>query len=135
MQHSNEDKKICTQEDVRAMLHDVFEEEGGFKDRMLQAYRDENNKTIVKLMSIFGVSLIVSVIGFTLYINTIDNTVKNHSVLLGAEQRFTQQDGRLLDQQIKSNTEILKTIARKEDVQALKESFIRLDERLRNKGI
>lgn len=122
-------------QDIREYIHDIFNEEGGFKDEMLALYRAENNRTMLKIFSVFGIALISSIVGFTTYLTTLTNTVQTHEEFIKSGERFTQADGELLKIQIEANTDTLKDVARSSDLLDLKESFIRLDERLRNKGI
>lgn len=126
---------MCTEEQIKLMVIQAFEEEGGIKDQMLNDYRAENNRTILKITGIFGITLISSIIGFTAYLTTLSNTVANHEKFLNSTQVFTQADGELLKLQIQNNSKTLSGVATSKEIDELKETVIRLDERLRNKGI
>lgn len=126
---------MCTEEQIKLMVIQAFEEEGGIKDQMLDDYRAENNRTILKITGIFGITLISSIIGFTAYLTTLSNTVSNHEKFLNSNQVFTQADGELLKLQIQNNSKTLSSVATSKEIDELKETMIRLDERLRNKGI
>ena len=126
---------MCTSTEVKKMVYEAFEEEGGMKEQMRAVHRSDINSMLVKLLGGFGLTLLAGVAAFAIYLNTIDQKVQVLEEFAGSGDRFTQQDAALLRQQIDLNTDALKDVARKDDVQDLKEAFIRLDERLRNKGI
>ena len=105
------------------------------KDNMTEVFKAEMNKIAVKGLVLFGITFISAIIGVTMYISNIASTVEQHGKFIDSGERFTQSDGDLLQIQIEANREFLSNVARASDVQELKESFIRLDERLRNRGI
>lgn len=117
------------------MIYEAFEEDGGLKRKMLDEYQAENNKMLIKLLGAIGLTFISAVIAGTIYITGIANKVDQHEAALSSGERFTQLDGQLLKIQIDANSKILSSVAQSSEVRELKEAFVRLDERLRNKGI
>jgi len=98
---------------------------------MLNDVESANNRTLIKIISVHGIVILTAVVGFTIYITNIDSRVEN----LESDKNLTQQDAEILLIQIKANQEAISESASSKEVKELKEAFIRLDERLRNKGI
>lgn len=126
---------MCTPAEVKAQVYEAFDEEGGLKDQIMEDMKAANNATLLKVLSIYGITIITALIGFTIYITSIEHRVDELDKFADSGERFTQQDARLLELQIKANQAALTESASSQEVQELKEAFIRLDERLRNKGI
>lgn len=126
---------MCTPAEVKAQVYEAFDEEGGLKDQIMEDMKAANNATLLKVLSIYGITIITALIGFTIYITSIEHRVDELDKFAESGDRFTQQDARLLELQIKANQAALTESASSQEVQELKEAFIRLDERLRNKGI
>lgn len=115
---------MCTKAEVAQVLEHEFFKKEGLKDRLMRAFKLEIDAEIGKFtrkQMIAGVMMIIAALGawFSLYYQVQSNT---HSLQNG----FTQNEALLIKQQ---NVEL------KEDVAELKDAFLRLDERLRNKGI
>lgn len=117
------------------MVYEAFEEDGGLKEQMFSQHKADINAAIIKVIAGVGITFLTAVIGFTVYITTISNTVTQLEQFANRGDRFTNEDGRILEIQIEANKQALQDVARASDLQELKEAFIRLDERLRNKGI
>jgi len=126
---------MCTEQQTKAMVYEAFEEEGGLKEQMREQNKADLNSSILKVTSGFLVVFISSLVGFTVYLTGISNSVQSLDDFAKSGDRFTQQDGEILQLQIKANQTALSNVANAEQFRQLNESFIRLDERLRNKGI
>lgn len=126
---------MCSPTETKAMVYEAFEEEGGMKDQMREQTISDMNALIVKVLSGVGIAFISAIIAFTIYLNDIQNEVQNLQDFADSGERFTQSDADLLTLQIQANQQALAESASTREVQELKEAFIRLDERLRNKGI
>lgn len=117
---------MCSIDETKKVLNEEFHKDGGMRDSIIEDFKDEINRIAIRGLIIFGVTIITTVVSFTTYIVSIDNQVQEHEKFISSGDRFTQLDGEILKQQI-SNTD--------EKINELKETIIRLDERLRNKGI
>lgn len=126
---------MCSANEVKLMVYEAFDEEGGLKQQIMEDVEVANNRTILKALGIYGITIISAIVGFAIYINNIDRDVQSLQDFAKSGERFTQQDGRLLELQITANQAALADSASSQEVKELKEAFIRLDERLRNKGI
>jgi len=105
------------------------------KDQMQAQTVSDMNALIVKVMTGVGISFIVSMITFALFLNNMQNRVMTLQNFVESGEVFTQGDARILMIQIEANQSAVKQSASTAEVKELKEAFIRLDERLRNKGI
>ena len=126
---------MCTPAEVKTQVYEAFEEEGGMKEQMREQTMADMNRLIVKVLSAVGIVLLSAIISFTIYLNNMDNRLSQLSTFAESGERFTQQDGALLKLQIQANQAAVANSASTQEVKELKEAFIRLDERLRNKGI
>lgn len=126
---------MCSANEVKLMVYEAFDEEGGLKQQIMEDVEVANNRTILKALGIYGITIISAIVGFAIYINNIDRDVQSLQDFAKSGERFTQQDGRLLELQITANQAAIADSASSQEVKELKEAFIRLDERLRNKGI
>lgn len=122
---------MCTPDEVKQQVYAAFEEEGGLRHQMLEDVEAANNRTLIKILGVYGITIVTAVIGFTIYITNIENRVGNIEEISG----FTQQEAEVLRFQIQANQQAINESASSQEVRELKEAFIRLDERLRNKGI
>jgi len=105
------------------------------KDQMQEQTVSDMNALIVKVMTGVGVTFIVSMVTFALFLNNMQNRVATLQNFVESGEVFTQADARILMIQIEANQSAVKESASTAEVKELKEAFIRLDERLRNKGI
>jgi len=126
---------MCSPQQVKDQIYQAFEEAGGMKDQMQEQTVSDMNALIVKVMTGVGVTFIVSMVTFALFLNNMQNRVATLQNFVESGEVFTQADARILMIQIEANQSAVKESASTAEVKELKEAFIRLDERLRNKGI
>jgi len=126
---------MCTKEDVKMKVIEAFNEDGGLRDEIQSDIKKELKLAALQILTIYGITLITSAIAFTIFITGIRSDVDGLREFASSGDRFTQSDAALLEQRIESNTQTLKDVARKEDMQRMEETLIRLDERIRNSGI
>jgi hypothetical protein len=121
---------MCTKEDVKSMVYEAFDEEEGLRSQIQHDIKTELKLATFQVITAVGITFLVAVISFTIYITTIKNDVER----LNGDV-FTQQEAALLKSEIDHNSEALENVAQAGDLQRVEETLIRLDERLRNSGI
>lgn len=126
---------MCTPVETKAMVYEAFDEEGGLKEQMMDEFKNEINRSVVRILLGFGVAFLTMVITGTVYVSNLQADVEDLNDFAASGERFTSTDAELLRIQIEANQAALDNVANKEQFDELKEAFIRLDERLRNKGI
>jgi len=126
---------MCTKQDVEVVVEHAFNKEGGIKETMLVEYKNELNRLAIQGLILFGSALLISIIAFTIYVTTIRLDVNELQEYSDSGQLFSQTDGSLLQQQIDNHSKLLENVAKREDLQRVEETLIRLDERIRNQGI
>lgn len=126
---------MCTQQQVKNMVQEAFHEDGGLREEIKGDIKNELRTAVLQLLSGFGVTLLVSIVSFSVYVAGIRNDVDQLQEFASSGERFTKTDAQLLKQQIDANSTALSDVARRDDLQRVEETLIRLDERLRNQGI
>lgn len=119
---------MCTKDETAQVLEHEFFKSDGLKDRLMVSFRTELDSEIGKftrkqIWGLIGIVIAAAAGWFSLYYQVQGNT---NAIKADAENGFTQNEAALIKQQ---NLEL------KEDVGELKDAFIRLDDRLRAKGI
>tara|TARA_R100001143_G_scaffold63549_1_gene71779 strand:- start:6548 stop:6928 length:381 start_codon:yes stop_codon:yes gene_type:complete len=126
---------MCTREDVKLMVYEAFDEEDGLRSQIKEDVKTELKLAVFQVFAAIGITIIVSIISIAIYLANLRSDVDDLLQFADSGERFTQTDGRLLEQQIEGNTDALKEVARRDDLQRVEETLIRLDERLRNSGM
>ena len=126
---------MCTPADVKAQVIEAFDEDGGLKDQMREVHSADLNKALLKFIAAIALTFIFSLITFVIFLNNIQNDVGQLQEFAKSGERFTQQDAEILRLRIQNNEAVLADVANKEQFDELKDVVIRLDERLREKGI
>jgi hypothetical protein len=90
---------------------------------------------VLQVLTAFGVVIVGASISFTVYISGIRSDVDRLQEFAASGERFTAADAQILEERINNNAAAIRDVARREDLQRVEETLIRLDERLRNQGI
>ncbi|QDP67618.1 MAG: hypothetical protein Tp172MES00d2C118482111_12 [Prokaryotic dsDNA virus sp.] len=117
------------------MVYEAFDEEDGLRSQIKEDVKTELKLAVFQVFAAIGITIIVSIISIAIYLANLRSDVDDLLQFADSGERFTQTDGRLLEQQIEGNTDALKEVARRDDLQRVEETLIRLDERLRNSGM
>jgi hypothetical protein len=126
---------MCTQAEVKTMVQQAFNEDGGLRAEIREDIRKEMKLAVFQVLGAFGVVIVGASISFTVYISGIRSDVDRLQEFAASGERFTLTDAQILEERINNNTAAIKDVARREDLQRVEETLIRLDERLRNQGI
>jgi len=136
MVNTNKESEImCTQAEVKTVVREAFNEEGGFRDEIRHDIKTEMKLGVLQVLTAFGVTIIVATVSFAVYVSGIRSDVDALQQFTESEERFTSSMGALLEQRIQNNEESLRNVATGEDIKRLEETLIRFDERVRNSGI
>jgi hypothetical protein len=127
--------EMCTEKQVKTMVQQAFNEDGGLREEIKEDIRKEMKLAVLQVLTAFGVTILGATISFAVYISGIRNDVDQLQDFADSGERFTASDARILEERIQNNTSAIQNVARREDLQRVEETLIRLDERLRNQGI
>jgi hypothetical protein len=127
--------KMCTEKQVKTMVQQAFNEDGGLRKKIKEDIRKEMKLAVLQVLTAFGVVIVGASISFTVYISGIRSDVDRLQEFAASGERFTAADAQILEERINNNAAAIRDVARREDLQRVEETLIRLDERLRNQGI
>jgi len=136
MGNTNKESEImCSQADVKNMVHQAFDEENGIRTQIKADIKKELKLAVFQVFAAVGLTLIGGIIGISIYLANLRSDVDTLLEFASSGDRFTQSDALILSERVENNTEALRGVAQRGDLQRVEETLIRLDERVRNEGI
>jgi hypothetical protein len=122
---------MCTKEEVKDVVYEAFNEENGLRHEIQEDIKKELKLAVFQVLAAFGVTILAAIVSGTVYLTGLRSDVDT----LNEADYFTHTEARILEERIGNNTDAINGVAKKEDLQRVEETLIRLDERLRNQGI
>jgi len=117
------------------MVHQAFDEENGIRTQIKADIKKELKLAVFQVFAAVGLTLTGGIIGISIYLANLRSDVDTLLEFASSGDRFTQSDALILSERVENNTEALRGVAQRGDLQRVEETLIRLDERVRNEGI